>query len=94
MGVSRAVIFRVFLLQGAIIGVFGSVVGSGLGAALSSLFSRAAQGPGGEATFPMALTPQLLGLAIFIATVTGVLAAALPARRAARLEPVEAIRHA
>lgn len=94
MGVSRGVIFRVFLLQGAVIGVFGSLLGCGLGIGLSLFFSSIVQGPNGTATFPMALSPQLLGLAFFFATLTGVGAATLPARRAARLEPVEAIRHA
>ena len=31
--------------------------------------------------------------ALFLATVTGILAAAIPSRRAAALDPVEAIRH-
>lgn len=94
MGVKRAVIFRVFLLQGAVIGVLGSLLGAGLGAGLSFLFSKVAQGPGGDPIFPMALSPQLFALAVAAATLTGVVAAALPARRAAQLEPVEAIRHA
>lgn len=94
MGVKRAVIFRVFLLQGAVIGVLGSLFGAGLGAGLSFLFSKVAQGPGADPTFPMALSPRLFALAVAAATLTGVVAAALPARRAARLEPVEAIRHA
>jgi lipoprotein-releasing system permease protein len=84
----------VFLIQGALIGVLGSLFGAGFGAGLSLLFSSVAQGPNGAATFPMALSPELFASAIAVATLTGVIAAALPARRAARLEPVEAIRHA
>ncbi len=94
MGVTRGIVFRIFLIQGAVIGVVGSVFGAGFGAGLSLFFSRVATGPGGESTFPMALSPQLFAFAVAIATLTGVVAAALPARRAARLEPVEAIRHA
>ncbi len=94
MGTTRGVIFRIFLIQGALIGVLGSLFGAALGTGLSFLFSAVAKDPGGETTFPMELTPQLFALAVAAATVTGVVAAAVPARRAARLEPVEAIRHA
>jgi lipoprotein-releasing system permease protein len=94
MGTKRGTIFWVFVIQGAWIGLFGSVIGSGMGAGLSSLFAKIAKAPDGSPTFPMALSAELFALAALAATVTGMLAAALPARRAARLDPVEAIRHA
>lgn len=94
MGMSRSQVFSVFLLQGALIGLLGSLLGCGVGAGLSSVFSRIARAPDGSPTFPMSLSIELFAAASVAATLTGVLAAALPARRAAELDPVEAIRHA
>ena len=55
--------------------------------------SRLAVAPDGSPLFPVALTATLLGRSALIATLTGIVAAALPARRAARLDPAVAIRH-
>lgn len=93
MGTPRRRIAAVFVIQGGLVGFLGSIVGAGLGAALAFLFARLAQNPDGTATFPILLTSQLVVLASVLATLTGVIAAVLPARQAGRLDPVEAIRH-
>lgn len=93
MGTPRRRVAAVFLLQGAVIGLVGSFAGCAFGAALSLAFARLAQNPDGSPTFPMALTPTLFLTATALATVTGMSAALVPARRASRLDPVEAIRH-
>jgi lipoprotein-releasing system permease protein len=93
MGTPRGRIAAVFVIQGGLVGFVGSIAGAGLGAGLSFLFARLAQNPDGTATFPILLTGQLVAIASALATLTGVLAAVLPARQAGRLDPVEAIRH-
>ena len=93
MGTSRRDVLLVFLIQGALVGVGGSLLGSGLGAGLSILFQSLAANGDGSPTFPVALTGTLVARAVAIATFTGVAAAAMPARRAAKLDPVVAIRH-
>jgi lipoprotein-releasing system permease protein len=93
MGMPRSQISLVFLIQGALIGLFGSLIGCGFGTALAHFFSRIARAPDGSPTFPMSLTLELFLAATALATLTGILAAALPARRAAQLDPVEAIRY-
>lgn len=93
MGISRGAILRIFLIQGAIVGLFGSGVGCALGAGLSFLFRAAVSNPDGTPFFPFALTPSLFLSSAAIAVGAGVLAAVLPARRAARLDPAEAIRY-
>jgi lipoprotein-releasing system permease protein len=93
MGTPRGRIAAVFVIQGGLVGFIGSIVGAALGAALSFLFARLAQNADGTATFPIVLTGQLVMLASVLATLTGVMAAVLPARQAGRLDPVVAIRH-
>ncbi|HVY45307.1 MAG TPA: ABC transporter permease [Minicystis sp.] len=93
VGTPPARVLRVFLVEGGVLGVAGSLVGCGLGAALSKLFEGVARNPDGAPRFPVALHPSLFFGATALATVVGVLAALAPARRAARLDPVTAIRH-
>jgi lipoprotein-releasing system permease protein len=93
MGVTRGGILRVFLLQGGLIGLLGSGVGCGLGAALSLLFQALLHNSDGTPFFPFSLSPQLFASAAGIALLSGVVAALLPAIRASRLDPAEAMRH-
>jgi lipoprotein-releasing system permease protein len=92
MGGSRGQIMRVFLIQGAIVGLLGSLVGSALGALLLSIWRTAAKNPDGTPMFVITLDPALFAWSALIATITGVLAAATPAIRASRLDPVVAMR--
>jgi lipoprotein-releasing system permease protein len=92
MGTPRQRILAVFLLQGGIVGLGGSLLGTALGAALAVAFTRVARNADGSPLFPIVLQPELFVSSAVLATLVGVLAAWLPARRAARLDPVEAIR--
>lgn len=92
-GTSTRQILAVFLLQGALLGFAGSVAGCALGAALATLFRNTARNPDGTPRFPVALEPSLFGTAVAIAACVGLVAAALPARRAARLDPAVVIRY-
>jgi lipoprotein-releasing system permease protein len=91
-GTSTSTVLRVFLLEGALVGIAGSVLGALLGAGMALAFSNLAKNPYGEAVFPVDLSPGLFLLAAGVAIGTGVLAAAYPARRAARLDPATVIR--
>ena len=86
-------VLRVFLIQGALLGLFGSFTGCGLGAILALAFSRLATNPDGSPTFPVVLDAPLFASATVLAVGVGLVSAALPARRAARLDPATAIRH-
>ncbi|MCA3159679.1 MAG: ABC transporter permease [Burkholderiales bacterium] len=92
MGTGQRRIMAVFLLQGGIVGFFGSVLGSGLSYSLLFIFSRIYRSPDGSQLFNPKLDPKLVLMAWAIALVVGVLAAAIPARRAAQMDPVQAIR--
>lgn len=92
MGAGQRRIMTVFLLQGGIVGFVGSILGSLLSYSLLFVFSHIYRSPDGSALFNPQLDPQLVLAAWVIALVVGVLAAAVPARRAARMDPVQAIR--
>lgn len=92
MGAGRGRIMAVFLLQGGMVGLVGSALGSGLAFTLLQVFSRIFKSPDGSALFAAELDPQLVLMASVVAFGVGLAAAALPARRAARMDPVQAIR--
>ena len=92
MGATRRQVQRIFLLQGAVVGALGSVLGVGLAAALIQGFTRFARGSDGLPLFAIVLPPSLALQVALGATVAGVLAALAPARRAAGLDPAQAIR--
>ena len=92
MGTTRGQILRVFLLQGALLGALGSVFGSGAGAGALMLWHAYARQADGSEFFPLLLDQQLFIVATLIATLSGLVAAIAPAVRAAKLDPVVAIR--
>lgn len=92
MGGSRGQILRVFLIQGAVVGLLGSLLGSTLAVGLLSAWKLFAKNPDGTPMFAIDIEPQLFFWSALIAMLAGLLAAVTPAVRAARLDPVVAIR--
>ncbi|MBX3666297.1 MAG: ABC transporter permease [Burkholderiales bacterium] len=92
VGATRRQMLAVFLMQGVIVGAAGALLGSGLGLMLVALFSRILRSPEGEPLFSLTFDFGLIGIVVLASTLLGLLAAALPARNAARLDPAQAIR--
>lgn len=92
MGTTRAQILRVFLLQGAVLGAAGSLMGLVLAVAMIWLFTTFVLGSDGQPLFAITLPLATAIQVALIATVCGVLAAIAPARRAAAMDPAHAIR--
>jgi lipoprotein-releasing system permease protein len=92
MGASRRDIMGVFLLQGALMGLIGSALGAGLAYGLLVLFSHIFKSPDGSAMYSAQLDLALVLAASVLACAIGLLSAFMPARRAARMDPVQAIR--
>ena len=88
MGSSQQQILRVFLFQGGLLGLSGSLLGVLVGFSLVQVFNSI-----GERLFFIKLEPSMLVSAILIATTAGVIAAMVPARRAAKYDPAVAIRY-
>lgn len=92
MGATRAQVLRLFLVQGAVVGVLGSVLGLLLAVALIWAFTTFVRGSDSLPLFNIHLPINTALQVALIATVCGVLAAIAPARRAAQLDPAQAIR--
>jgi lipoprotein-releasing system permease protein len=92
MGASRRQVMNVFLIQGGLVGLVGSVIGSVLAATFLVLWRGFFRNPDGTPLFLVQFDPVLVAWAAVVATLTGLAAAVTPARRAARLDPAEAIR--
>ena len=92
-GTKAPAVTRIFLIQGAILGTAGSLVGIAIGTVLALFFASLARNPDGSATFPVALTAYLYGRSVAVALVVGVISAIVPARDAARMDPATVIRN-
>jgi lipoprotein-releasing system permease protein len=92
MGTSREQVLRVFLIQGGTVGLAGSLLGSALALAFLAVWRTVAVEPDGTPMFIIEMPLSLFALAAGASILVGVLAAVSPARRAARLDPVIAIR--
>ena len=90
IGATRTAILRQFLAEAAVIGAIGGLLGLGIGAAIVDSINRS--GMMGT-TELFLLTPRLAAGAVLFSFVLGVLAGLYPAWRAARLDPVQALRY-
>lgn len=89
MGAGRGFVVFVFVTQGALIGLFGGLTGAALGyLALLPFPSREEFRPG---TLPLDITQGSYGLAVTLTVIGAILASILPARSAAKVDPVSAI---
>ena len=91
-GTTRRQILGVFLLQGAVLGLLGSALGSLVGWGLLIAWRGFAVNDDGVPFFTLEAGPGLYAVVALGATLVGVLSALFPAQRAARLDPAVAIR--
>jgi lipoprotein-releasing system permease protein len=92
-GTRTGSVTRIFLYQGAILGVAGSLIGIAIGASLALFFASLATNPDGTPRFPVDLNLVLYGRSMAVALTVGLLSAILPARRAAGMDPATVIRN-
>ncbi|MEZ5498322.1 MAG: ABC transporter permease [Steroidobacteraceae bacterium] len=97
MGFHAQDIRRIFLVEGALIGLGGSIVGTALGAAMMRVLDNVTIKPPGSSeaiTLPLYWGADQFLLAAAFAIASAVLAAYLPARKGGRVQPVDILRGA
>ncbi len=92
VGASSLQVLRVFLIEAALIGFIGGVLGVGLGVVLAKLIELAGRAYMGSG-FVVLVNPELMLFSLGFALLVGVVSGIYPAYRASRLEPVEALRY-
>ena len=91
MGVPRLSIVAMFVTQGFLIGLLGSLLGALLGWTFCEMVLALTRRPDGTVLIPVDPARGEYGSAILFATIASALAAILPARQAANVDPVEVI---
>jgi putative ABC transport system permease protein len=85
LGAKDSDIIRLFLIEAATLGFIGGLAGVGLsffGSIVLSMFS-----------LPSAITVELVAMGLFFSVIVGIVAGIVPARNAAQISPIEALRY-
>jgi ABC-type antimicrobial peptide transport system, permease component len=92
IGIMKAVgarnrdVMSVFVVEAALLGTVGSLLGVPLGLLVG-------RGAAAYADVTFALAPDWIALAVVVGVVVGIVAGLYPAWRAARIDPIDALRH-
>jgi putative ABC transport system permease protein len=86
LGAKRWHVMLQFMVETVVLSTGGGILGLGLGLFIPALVERVAQ-------MKTVVTPQSLFLALGISVVTGIVFGMYPARRAAFMDPIEALRY-
>jgi putative ABC transport system permease protein len=84
IGARNRTILLQFLIEAAVICMIGGLLGLGMTYGLTFAVSK---------IMPASMSLRVVGLAILVSLVTGVISGFLPAWRAARMNPVDALRN-
>lgn len=97
IGASDEHIRRIFLVEASVIGVLGGLFGVAIGWAVGRIINFGAnvyiQSQGGTPGTIFALPVWLIASAIAFSAVVSLIAGSYPASRAAKLDPIQALRH-
>jgi putative ABC transport system permease protein len=93
LGATDNEVMRLFLIESGLFGLFGGIIGIIFGILVSVIVSAVglrAIGPGGAMS--AVVTPELLIFALAFSVFVGVVSGVVPARQAAKMNPVDALR--
>jgi putative ABC transport system permease protein len=93
IGAKNRDIMSIFLLNSALVGFVGGAVGIGLGALVSALLPNILGRLGGLGAVTTVIPLSLLIEAVVGSMLIGMIAGAIPAYRASKLKPVDALRY-
>ena len=94
IGAKNRDILMIFLFNSAMVGLVGGILGVMLGALVSALFPMigVTMMRGGSGT-SISLSPDLMAFGLVLAVLIGVISGVVPAYRASKLKPVDALRY-
>lgn len=99
IGATKSEITKIFITEAALLGLFGGIIGAFVGILASGMItllstgSLIGAGGGAQGGFTTIITPNLVIFSILFSTVIGAIAGYFPAKRAANMQPVEALRY-
>jgi putative ABC transport system permease protein len=93
IGARNSDVLTLFLIESGLLGAAGGVIGVIIGAGISKAVEIGANAAFGPGTIYAAFPWYLIVGAILFAFIVGAISGVLPARRASRLKPVEALRY-
>ena len=88
-----SVLMVVFLINSGLVGFVGGIIGIALGTAISLILPNIISGFGSGGELRTSVPLNLLIAALVLSVLIGMVAGAIPAYRASRLKPVDALRY-
>jgi len=93
MGIRDSMASLIFLFEGAGLGVMGAILGVALGLGLTYIFTTFAVDSEGIPIITLYISYPFIALSALISTLSATLAALVPARKSAKLNPIEVIKN-
>lgn len=93
MGIKDKTASQIFLFEGAILGVFGAILGISLGFGLLFMFTKFAVNADGTPVVDIYINYKFIGFSAAIAILASTLAALVPAINSSKLSPIEVIKN-
>jgi putative ABC transport system permease protein len=92
VGATNYNVMEIFLIESSLLGFFGGAVGCLIGFIISVIINIFAVGML-PVTFEATVTTEMILLGLTFSVIVGIISGILPARRASKMQPVEALRY-
>lgn len=93
IGIKNGPASRIFLFQGIILGIFGAILGVSFGIGLTTMFTKFALDSNGNPIVELYINYKFVAFSAILAIVASSMAALIPAKKSAKLDPIEVIKN-
>lgn len=93
MGIKNKAASQIFLYQGFLLGIFGAIIGVGFGLGLTYMFSKFAVNADGTSIVKLYINYNFIFGSALLSVVAASVASVIPARKSAKLDPMEVIKN-